>query len=66
MLEREDKPRVEREAWLRVASIAREESALSLAQARVTLLDALTSLDNAYQPVRVRIAEAAKAKAAKP
>lgn len=66
VLERENKPREEREGWLRVASVSREEAALALAQARVAVLDALNSQENAYQPVRQRLADAAKAKAATP
>jgi len=64
--EHENKPEDERAAWQRVAATVKEPAALSLAQARLLVLDALLAQASAQAQVRARIAERAELNAQKP
>lgn len=64
--EREKKTQEERDVWQRVSTEANDEAARALAQARLSVLDAVLKQEAAYVAVRARIAEAASKASAKP
>ncbi len=66
VLAAENKPEEERAAWQTIATTSREALAVTMAQGRLAVLDALIKQEIAYKVVRARIAERASAAHAKP
>ena len=64
--EQEHKTQEERDAWQRVVTSAKDESAQALAQARIAVLDVVLKQQESYIEVRARIAERASQAAPKP
>lgn len=59
VFERENKPKEEREIWQRVALTVREPAAVTWAQGRLLVLDAILTQAGAQEQVRARIVERA-------